>query len=226
MQKLTIFSVLLSISVVLIVVDTVSHDYLNVFEEIPTEEELKTQIDLPDENLEPDETMLNEVNEQFDEDSVDLSDESSEPEKISSSLNLEIFENADFTRPVLKDTLYSGLIFQFISFSDQSDATVYQWNLFDGEQYLGSIYEIKYPTETGSFQGYLAMRERSMSMNEIGSVNEVNNYGDASFYFNHKTKIKTVHLIIRTGSNIYAFDYAQSNHEKMKKVFDSIAPVL
>lgn len=208
MQKLTIFSVLLSISVVLIVVDTVSHNYLAAPE---APESLETPVENADAPL---------LEEPAEEAAVSLS------EDLSSSLNASLFESANFTSPVLKDTLYSGLVFQFISFSDQNEATIYQWNLFDGEQYVGSIYEIKYPTETGSFQGYLALRERAMNLSEIGLVNEVNNYGDASFYFNHKNKIKTVHLVLRTGSSVYAFDYSQSNHEKMKKVFDSLVPVL
>lgn len=216
MQKLTIFSVLLSISVVLIVVDTVSHDYLTGFEE-PGDSESP----LLEEELEPEEEATVSLSEDL-EGSEDLE----VIELLDSTLNASLFENANFVSPVLKDTLYSGLVFQFISFSDQNDASIYQWNLFDGEQYIGSIYEIRYPTETGSFQGYLALRERAMNLPEIGSVNEVNNYGEASFYFNHKTKIKTVHLVIRTGDSIYAFDYSQSNHEKMKKVFDSLVPVL
>lgn len=217
MQKLTLFSLLLSISVILIVGDIVYHDYLSDFEAaVPTEtEEEATEISLnPDTELE--------------EEPVALSEESEEivATVLESSLSGELFKQAGFIQPVLKDTLFSGLVFQFISFADQSEATVYQWNVFDGEQYIGSVYELKYPTETGSFQGYLALRERAMSLSDLGTVNEVNNYGDASFYFNHKTKVKTVHLVVRTGNDIFGFEYAQTYHEKLKNVFDSLSPLL
>lgn len=210
MQKLTLFSVLLSISVILIVGDIVFHDYLNEFEaSTPNEETDLTSGETPLEQEAP----------------VDLSEEM-EPTLIQSSLSAELFTQAGFLKPVLKDTIFSGLVFQFISFADQEEATVYQWNIFDGELYVGSVYEMKFPTETGSFQGYLALRERAMSLSELGAVNEVNNYGAASFYFNHKSKVKTVHLVIRTGNDIYGFEYAQTNHEKMKNVFDSLSPLL
>ncbi|MFA4814801.1 MAG: hypothetical protein WC924_02460 [Candidatus Gracilibacteria bacterium] len=208
MQKLTLFSVLLSISVVLIVGDIVYHDYLSEFETsreiLPVEGETSDAESVP----------------------VDLSEEDPSLTVLESSLSSQLFTQAGFLDPVLKDTVFSGLVFQFISFADQDEATLYQWNLFDGEQYIGSIYEIKYPTETGSFQGYLALRERAMSLTAIGTVNEANNYGDACFYFNHKTKVKTVHLVIRTGADIYGFEYGQSYHEKMKNVFDSLSPLL
>lgn len=210
MQKLTIFSVLLSISVILIVVDIVAHDYLSEFE--------AAQETLPTEEME--ETTL------LEEGTVDLSEEEPDLTVLESSLSTQVLVQAGFLNPVLKDTIFSGLVFQFISFADQNEATLYQWNVFDGEEYIGSIYEIKYPTETGSFQGYLALRERAMSLTDLGTVNEVNNYGDASFYFNHKTKVKTVHLVVRTGTDIYGFEYGQGYHEKMKNVFDSLSPLL
>lgn len=213
MQKLTIFSVLLSISVILIVVDIIAHDYLSEFEAaegpLPTEEETEETADS---------TLL-------EENSVTLTEEP-DLTVLESSLSTQVLIQAGFLNPVLKDTVFSGLVFQFISFADQNEATLYQWNVFDGEEYIGSIYEIKYPTETGSFQGYLALRERAMSLTDLGNVNEVNNYGDASFYFNHKTKVKTVHLVVRTGTDIYGFEYGQGYHEKMKNVFDSLSPLL
>jgi len=214
MQKFTVFSILLSLSVILVISDIVAHNYVQDFEDPSAQEES---------------TAEDEVSLETDED-VALSQEepATEPDLtvLPSALSTELFQTAGFTTPVLKDTIFSGLVFQFISFSDQSEATVYNWNLFDGESYVGSIYEIKYPSETGSFQGYLALRERAMGLTDLGSVNEVNNYGDASFYFNHKNKLKTVHLIIRTGRDIYAFEYSQSFHETMKKVFDSLGPLL
>ncbi len=229
MQKLTLFSILLSCSVALIVSDIVVHDYLNespgvVEEETAVQtEENPTEEAVDEPALEEDSSIEDQPSEEGTDEPVDLSEENV---VLESSLSKELFISAGFMEPVLKDTVFSGLVFQFISFADQTEATVYQWNVFDGEQFIGSIYEMKYPTETGSFQGYLALRERAMSLTDLGTVNEVNNYGDASFYFNHKSKVKTVHLVIRTESDIYGFEYAQSYHEKMKKVFDSLSPLL
>jgi len=112
------------------------------------------------------------------------------------------------------------MVFQTISFADQGDATTYQYNLFDGENFIGSVYEFRYPTETGSFQGYLSLRERAATLADVGELNEANNYGDASFYFNHFSKTKTVHLVMKSRNNIYAFEYAYKHHDQMKNVFE------
>ena len=222
MQKFTVFSILLSLAVILGIADIIFNDYLNnessvtpVVEEdyLPIEEEV-----IEEEPVIEEENVEEELEEE-----VDLSEDQG---FLGPNLSLELFEESGFSSPVLKDTIFSGLVFQFISFSDQKDATIYQWNLFDGEQYIGSIYEIRYATETGSFQGYLSLRERASGLANLGTVNEVNNYGDASFYFNHKTKVKTIHLVFRSGASIYAFEYSQSAHDKMKKAFDRTASLL
>lgn len=220
MQKFTVFSILLSLSVILGIGDIIFHDYLNGgtgASTVTDVEELLPVVEEGDEEIQEEETQT-----AADAAAVDLSEEN----LLEPSLSLKHFEEAGFKSPVLKDTIYSGLVFQFISFSDQTDANIYQWNLFDGEQYIGSVYQILYGTETGSFQAYMALRERAQGLTQLGTVNEVNNYGDTSFYFNHKTKVRTIHLVFRSGASLYAFEYAQSYHETMKKVFDRIGTLL
>lgn len=223
MQKLTVFSAILSLSIILVIGDLVSHDYLNkentqeiveeALEEIDTiESSEEPSVEFPEEDLTPIEDLEPE------EEEVDLSSESTDLKVLVPILSEALLLESGFFDPVLKDTIFSGYVFQFLPFSD-ADAFVYQWNLFNGESFVGSIYEIKYPNETASFQGYLALRQAGAAQ-KVGSVNEVNNYKDASFYFNHDTKSQTVHLVIRSGSNVYAFEYAHREHDSMKNLFD------
>jgi hypothetical protein len=211
MQKFTVFSIILSISVVLILGDIVFHDYLSAWgddaPEVIDEVEEATPLleDQLDDALE-DETAWVELSEEI---GISI---------LRPSVDEVAFLSAGFFDPVLKDTIFSGLVFQFISFSDQVEAYIYQWNLFDGEDFVGSVYEIKYPSEMGSLQGYLNLRDRAQSDPAMGEVNETNSYGNASFYFNHATKTKTVHVVIRSGATIYALEYAYVHHEKMKSV--------
>lgn len=219
MQKFTVFSIILSISVVLMVLDLVVHDYMSVDTEnnpIGVSFEVPTVADST-ENTGPaeeastvnDEVSLTEEPEAFD---IDM---------LEASIDELLLTQAGFESPTLKDSIFSGMVFQFISFSDQTNAFIHQYNFFDGSDFVGSIYEMKYPSETGSLQGYLSLRGRAEALTDLGEVNEANNYGDnASFYFNHSNKSRTVHLVIRQAETIYAFEYAYIHHEKMKKLFD------
>ncbi|MFA5792313.1 MAG: hypothetical protein WC897_00385 [Candidatus Gracilibacteria bacterium] len=218
MQRFTLFSLILSVAVILIISDTVFHDYLNRNGDLPapdsTGEDVSEVVEMPTAS-EPTETLL-----ESNLDTVETNDAVELQSEIEPLTDTGLFLLSGFATPVLKETTFSGLVFQFIPFSSSGEDTVFQWNLFDGENYVGSVYEIKYSTDTSAFQGYLTLRDSASSITELGEMNEVNNYGDASFYFNHKTKIKTVHVVMRSGKDIFAFEYAQSFHENMKKVFD------
>ena len=202
MQKFTVFSIILSLCVIFILGDMIFHGYLNTSVlEVPTvETSTGVEIQPAVENF--------------------VVHESNLPEP---KLKVEHFIAAGFEKPVLKDAVFDGNIFSFLTFSDQSDAYVYQWNFFDGEVFVGSIYEVEYKSDTGGFQGYLTLRNMALKLLNLGDVNESNTYGDASFYFNHKAKNKTVHLVIRNGGTLYAFQYAYSGHEQMKRLFELIS---
>lgn len=235
MQKFTIFSVILSLSVVLVIGDLVLHDYVNdnPWQEAAVEEEVEetapdsvgTLIEEPVIEEEPEPTPVEIVEEVVEvvspaeEEEVSLeSEDSFDLNLLRTKITEGILEAAGFSNVVIKDALFSGQVFQLISFSDQHDAFIYQWNFFSEERFVGTIYEMRYPTATASFQGYLELRERSEAQSSVGEMNEVNNYGDASFYFNHFTKTKTVHLVFRKDSSVYAMEYAYGYHETMKEL--------
>lgn len=200
MQKFTVFAILLSLSVVLVLGDILLNNYL------------KTSVlgaETPSEVLTVEQELPVEL------ESKDLAVESPE-----SQLALNNLEAAGFFSPVLKEALFSGLLFQFIPLDSPTDLISSQWSIFDGEDYVGSIYELTYSSETGALQGYFAIRNLAQGLTELGSVNEVNLYGEGSFYFNHKIKNQTVFIVIRSGSTVYGFEYPYTFHENMKKLFD------
>ncbi len=201
MQKFTVFSIILSLCVIFILGDMVFHGYLNTSVlSVPAESGTGAEIEPAVENV------------VVHEDEVPVA-----------KLTAAHLTAAGFSNPVLKNAVFDGNVYSFLTFSDQSDAYVYQWNFFDGETFVGSVYEIEYRSETGGFQGYLTLRDRAAKLLTLGDTNESNTYGDASFYFNHKSKKNTVHLVIRKGGSIYAFQYSYSLHEKMKSLFEIIS---
>ncbi len=222
MQKFTVFSIILSLVVVLTITDVLFNNYLNLdtaVDTVDTTEVMPTPITDTSEPLTLPVTDTTTDTPTSPDQPVELQETA---EDTPSSLSVDLFRTAGFENPTLKEAGFSGLVFEFLGFTDQSAATVYQWNLFSGAAFVGSIYEIKYGTDTGGFQGYLNLRDEAKTLTDMGTVNEANNYGDSSFYFNHKAKVKTVHLLIRVGANLYGFEYAQGYHESMKKVFDSL----
>lgn len=205
MQKFTLFSILLSACLVLFVGDLVLHDYLNpeVYDAAVSEgnvyemdDSVGTRLDVVDEEVELQSEAVVSV--------------------LRAQLGADHYAAAGFTAPVLKESVFRGSVFQFLHFADQVDAVVYQSNAFDGSEFVGSVYELRFPSQTAGFQGYLALRDRAAEALDMGAVNETNSYGDSSFYFNHHVKKQTVHLVVKKGANIYAFEYPVEVHEQMK----------
>lgn len=235
MQKFTVFSLLLSFSVILILSDIVFHDYLD---ESKYESAVSSGAESVEQSASQDsgQNTLNDsenMNEASGDSEADIQENSQRSNEQISSVSLasipepkmtaEALKMAGFVNPILKEAVFSGNIFNFIGFTDQPDAFIYQWNFFEGENFIGSIYELEYASDTGGFQAYLTLRQRAMDLFNLGTVNETNSYGDTSFYFNHKSKTKTVHLIIRKANSVYGFEYAYVNHEKMKPLFSIIS---
>jgi len=209
MQKFTVFSILLSLTLLLVLGDLVVHDYLRSGPSAPAE--------LPQVSEVGSTSVLNSL---IPVETAELPEEFVAIAQIEPKLQEDKFVMAGLSDPSLKEAAFSGLIFQFIPFSDQAEALVHQSHLFNGEEFVGTVYEVNYPSETAAFQGYLALRQRANSLTDLGSINETNTYGDSSFYFNHDLKDKTVHLVVRSGESVYAFEYAHVNHDLFKKVVD------
>ena len=218
MQKFTVFTILLTASILLIVGDLLLHDYLTQEVEVKPSTEV-SQLPVEELELEP-ELIVQPI--EVVEDELLTSVESTQPVELSEEPKIfeDLFVAVGFKEPALKTALFSGYLFQFIPVIDQVEASNSYWNLFEGQTFVGSITEMDYPSQTASLQAYLSILEKAKGLTAMGEVNEVNLYGDASFYFNHKVKQKTVHLVIRKGESLFAFEYDYAFHDTMKNAFD------
>lgn len=236
MHKFTIFTILLSVCVVLIVADLVLHDYWG---EDFASENATTEQTLPNENIpdetSPDETVSDEIASDSSttpmEDATSITsgvvtdpefygdeEDNPAPSEIQPTLTQALTADLGLTEPILETESYTGLIYGFWNLSTALNGTpLLRHKLFDGTTFLGSIYEIQGATEVDLFSLYEELRTLASTSN-TGTINENNAYGEASFYFNHSVKTNTVFLAVRTKNAVYAFEYAPSAHVQMKKL--------
>ncbi len=248
MHKFTVFSILLSISVVLVLLDVLTHNYLNRHDsaEISSvQETTSSEFPLDAETPEGDDGLNQDLETQTEAEITPTPDSEDQeslpginlapgtiapettdtpvelqsvPSTIEAWLGTEALSRAGFQAPVLKNAPSSDLIFQFLT--KPANASIFQWNFFDGQDYIGTLVEIAAQTETEGFQNYLQLRDEANRSNDLGTVNEMNLYGDASFYFNHFIQSKTIRIVIRRDSRVFALEYRHEAHDVMKKLFD------
>jgi len=210
MHKFTIFTILLSIIVILVVAELVMNDYLgdDFAEEQVVEDVVEDVVveDVEEDVVAPIDTEL-----RGDEDEVG---------EIVGTLTQELLATLDLAEPVVTTALYDDLIYGFWDASeDFSEMTVLQHKLFDGASYIGVVYEVQPKSAIELFTAYETLRQLAES-SENGSINENDYYGDASFYFNHNTKTNTVFLVLRQNDIVYALEYSSDYHVTMRSLIE------
>lgn len=237
MHKFTIFTILLSVIVVLVVADVVVGDFLgkDFAEETSTESSEEVAIasedwdatELTDPESRGDEEAISEesVETPIEETEVLPTEETTEipmeeiPE-ADAQLTTELLTTAGFTSPSLSTEPYDGLIFGFWDTTDAfAENTVFRHKLFSGADYVATFYEIQTDSEVALFEAYETLRTLANTSTN-GEINENNTYGDASFYFNHLTKTNTVFLVFQKSGMLYAFEYPPTLHAQTRGLID------
>ena len=235
MHKFTIFTIIFSIMVVFVVAELVINDYWGddfasetQLESVVTEtEEEVAEVVIDDEITE--ETLEEEVVEgdttdpelRGDEEIVETAIE--EPvvvESTDENLIDSLVPQLGLMEPILETSDFDGLIYGFWDVADDfTEFTVMKHKIFDGTEYVGTIYEIQTNSEIQTFGAYEVLRQNAET-SESGDINENNAYGEASFYFNHSDKTNTVFLTFQQDGVVYSFEYPHGYHSTIRALID------
>lgn len=234
MHKFTLFTIGLSVVVILVVAEVVVNNYLGadfanedqliqgeVLDEVVAVEvvdsEARGDEDNSPQSVIPDGTVIPEAAVTPDttpasDSIIPLSDEAA-PGGITPELLTEI----GVLEPRVETAAFQGLIFGLFDVKDTFSAfAVLEQTLLDGSNFIGTVYEISTENELQTFGAYETLRQKAQG-SSLGTINENNDYGDASFYFNHSTKTSTVFLIVQKSGHVYALQYAPSYHRSVIK---------
>ena len=225
MHKFTIFTIIFSIMVILVMADLVINDYLgrDLSQETIADTStvaMETPVlpieATPDSESRGDEEGAVILVEDTTPDAIfDKAEEPTLPTPSTSSQGMitsELVASFDLLEPRVETSVYDGLLYGFWQMTDDFlEFTVLEHNIFDGTNFVATVYEVQGENEIQAFAAYEAFRQLA-STSSLGTFNENNQYGDASFYFNHSTKMNTVYLVTRKGPGVYAFQYGHEVH--------------
>ncbi len=230
MHKFTLFTIGLSVIVILVVAEVVVNDYLGedfaekdqaiqaevVEEELMVEAAGETEEQGPsvvDSEVRGDEGDSPELSSPL----AEATAEPAGPEAPQGTLTPELLASIGVLEPKVETVAFNGLVFGLFDVQEEfSGFTVLEESLFDGSNFIGVIYEIATENELQTFGAYETLRQKAQG-SSLGTVNENNNYGEASFYFNHATKTSTVFLVVQKTGHVYAMQYSPSYHGSVMK---------
>jgi len=208
MHKFTLFTILLSIITISIVIDIVVNGYSLSSDYVPEKEEViveKMQSeDKENSTVEPAET------ETTTDDSVDLY----------SFTEIETFDevllkNIGIERGIVKEAPQDKLYLQAIHLPKEAKNRIKIVNLFDFEEYLGTMYALQFQDTDEAEKFYSDLKVKSLTI-AGANIRETDTFGDASFYFNQIGKTKTAFSTVRIGSSVYGFEYPHKSHQIFK----------
>jgi hypothetical protein len=226
--------------VVLVVTDLVINDYLGddfaketqaevamVADNTMGDPELRGDEEVPaEDDLVVDEPIEGEEQPVVEEPVVEAPVEDGAPIEAAPSgslITLERLAGFDLLEPRLDATVLNGPVYGFWEVTDDlADFLINKVDVFDGSEFVSTVYEVQGENEIQTFAAYEALRQIGLT-SPVGGINENNSYGDASFYFNHDTKQNTVFLIVRKGLGVYAFQYSHDMHNTfVRPLLDSL----
>lgn len=246
MNKFTIFTIILSVSVITIFADLLIRDYLkgqglasllsigtkaeNTQTEIsPVLENQDTEVEVQSDTVSSDtdsqsvvsETTTPEISSAQEQNITSTDTTSSQFIPISRSnpvgaLTETSMKQAGFTGAISAKQ-FTGKLFQLLDITNFSAETIKTFMVEQNGVSAASITEIVLRDEIQALQLYLLLQNKTKPYIDL-SLNETNAYGDRSFYVNHGKKANEAFLTVKIKNRIYAFAYVKFYHPEIKKL--------
>ncbi len=247
MNKLTVFTVVLSIVVVTVVSEVLFSNYFGNVDEgkvdvltsqsvhpslVSTDDgTVNSNSELAMEDVVIDDLELQKLIEDSDIEKVPREDKN-EPtaENTDTPADIEILsitetgitnetlQLAKFPDATLVTANFDGSLFQTIDVSDLSIEIKKQYVASNSEVF-GAIYSFSVD-EGAQNELYRILRERAAFGSSV-EINETNTFGDNSFYMNDSKRQSTAFLVIRKGVSFYSFAYPKEFNSYFKALAQS-----
>ncbi|MBT6068990.1 hypothetical protein HOG48_04505 [Candidatus Peregrinibacteria bacterium] len=216
MHKFTVFTVILSIITISVVVDIVVNGYSISDDYIPEASEVEV-IDSSDLADRLTNGVVEEIAVKAEEKIVlepEIEVEKTDEENTNSKITKELLQAIGAEKGIVKNSPEKPYL-QAIELEENVKNSLEIVNLFDFEEYLGTMYELNFETKVEAEQLYSDLKTQSIAV-EGASIRETDSFGEQSFYFNQEGKTKTAFVTLRIGANIYGFEYPHKSHQFFK----------
>ncbi|MBA4337162.1 hypothetical protein C0416_05340 [bacterium] len=141
---------------------------------------------------------------------------------VLASIDLEMILKAGFQNGTVAIEQFDGKIFNDYDISEYQDDEHIRYIIKEGVEDAGIVNELIYPSKEIA-QGVYAQLKAKMSAEESPfTLNETNQYGEASFFANKSTETNSVFLVVNFAERLYTLHYPAKNHNKMKNLLQSL----
>ncbi len=239
MNRFTIFTIILSVSVVTMLSDLLLRDYLQG-------QGMQTSVISADKNTSGSEEEISPVlagtEEVIDDSETVISDDTTVEEPTTDTKPAEVVEKVDTPKEEVKapvtnapvfltdaiikaagftgtpeDKQFTGKLFQLLDLGNFAVEKIKTVSVEQNQVLAASMTEIIVADEIQALQLYLLLQNKTKPYIDL-TLNETNAYGDRSFYVNHAKKPNEAFLVVKIRNRIYGFAYVKFYHPELKKL--------
>lgn len=118
---------------------------------------------------------------------------------------------------------FDGKVYQLLDITKFPVEAISFYEIQQAGSPIASVTEIALKDEIRALQLYTLLQNKTKPYIDL-SLNETNAYGDRSFYINHTKKPDEAFLTVKIGRMIYAFAYIKQFHPEIKKMIQLLMP--
>jgi hypothetical protein len=219
MNKFTIFTIILAVSVITVMADLVIRDYFGASTEFGESEASVIREPEPNYAVIPDIAPEPAAPEPATPEPV-----ATEPVAIppSATVTLAKIREAGFTGNFMEKH-FEGKLFQLLDITKNPVDAIGFYEISQDVGPIASVTEIALRDEIRALQLYSLLQNKTKPYIDL-TLNETNAYGDRSFYINHAKKQGEAFLTVKIGRMIYGFAYVKFYHPEVKKLIQLLIP--
>ena len=138
-----------------------------------------------------------------------------------SAITSDKVSQAGFTA-TLQEQHFNGKLYQLLDITKNPVEAISFYELQEKGTPIASITEISLKDEIRALQLYVLLQNKTKPYIDL-SLNETNAYGDRSFYINHAKKPDEAFLTVKIGRMMYGFAYVKTYHPQIKKLIELLS---
>jgi hypothetical protein len=226
MNKFTIFTIILAVSVITVTVDLTARDYVQKGEvktsvvSVGTSTETVPVVTVS-EPVAPVATSTPVVAEPTAPVFAPIEVPLAGGETIPTNVTQEKIGQAGFSG-VLTEKHFDGRVFELLDITKNPVSAMSSYEIFQDGANIVSVTEIVMPDEIRALNLYILLQNKTKPYIDL-TLNETNAYGERSFYINHAKKLDEAFLIVKIGKRLYAFAYVKLYHPQLKQLISLLA---
>ena len=142
-------------------------------------------------------------------------------DSVEPSITILQVHEAGFRKATFPIIPFDGMVFNGIDMRNYVNESNLEYQIIENGETSAFLTEFNLLNPGIAQEVYEILRGKVEAQNEF-TINETNQYGNASFFANNSTQTNHVFLVVKQGTRLYTCHYPAKNHNKIKNLITSI----